>query len=42
MTLQIQGKPGLEGVTFYDLYVSTKAARAIMKRVADEQSGGKY
>ncbi len=38
MSLITQGKTGLEGETFYDLRVSTKAARAIFKRKADERA----
>jgi len=40
MALQMQGKVGLDGVTFYDLHVSTKAARAVMKRIAGEKLKG--
>jgi hypothetical protein len=38
MRLLVDGKLGLEGETFYDLHVSTKAARAILKRIGDERA----
>jgi hypothetical protein len=35
MSLLVEGKQGLEGVTFYDLHVSTMAARAVIKHIAE-------